>query len=95
MPFFENSGHCPKILDNALFSDVWFFWPKNWHAYSKCKPKSEWYVIFMMSRLELCLSLLKIPIALLKNARIEECKNKRRMQEKCKDKKHIYIYLNA
>ena len=41
-----------------------FFWPQSWHAYSKCEPKSEWYVIFKMSRLELCLSLLKMPIAL-------------------------------
>ena len=34
------------------------------HVYSKCEPKGEWYVIFKMSRLELCLSVLKIPIAL-------------------------------
>ena len=46
------------------FSNVWFFWAKSWHAYSKCEPKSDWYVIFKISRLELCLNLLKIPIAL-------------------------------
>ena len=47
------------------FSDVWFFWFQSWHAYSKCEPKSVWYVIFKMPRLDLCLSLLKIPIALI------------------------------
>ena len=47
------------------FSDVWFFWSQSWHAYSKCEPKSVWYVIFKVPRLDLCLSLLKIPIALI------------------------------
>ena len=31
-----------------------------------CEPKSGWYVIFKMSSLEVCRSLLKIPIALFK-----------------------------
>ena len=67
---FAESWRFLKIIFLKLYFQVfevdlvWLFWPQSLHECSKCEPKSECCVILEMPRLELCLSLLKIPIVL-------------------------------